>query len=300
VQEAKLQGRLSPRDKADLFFRYQGGRLTRLLVKVNDRVKAGQLVAELDVGSMVLQIEQRKILVEKARLTRELLDVRKANKYELALAELDTRLAELQLQELEQSLDKLRLVSPLDGIVTATGAVEGDYIEAFKPVVRVVDPSRLVVECQSDAQGASSFYRGLAVTVSIRANDCAGIVIMTPQDAQQQATIIDGEPRVMAAMGGGSSVGSSSEARIPILIDVKNLPRGAAMNDLGIVTLILARRPKTIVLPRDVVHSYSGRSYVNVLSGNAIEERDVEIGLQLASEVEIVGGLTGGEKVIRR
>jgi multidrug efflux pump subunit AcrA (membrane-fusion protein) len=298
VNEAKIHGRLTAARKADLFFRYQGGRITSMGGKVNDRVTAGQLLAELNVGNLELQIEQRKLLLEKARITHEMLEVTRANKYQISLAAIDVRIAELQLQDLEQSYANLRLVSPLAGTVVWVDAEEGEYVEAFKPIVRIVDPSELLLECGADTEAASAFLRGATVQVTINGKDCRGTVIMTPLDALAQTRVRDGEPVVMPAMETPASLKSSQQNFV--LIRVQDLPRDAVMNDLGIATLVIARREDAISLPKDAVNQYSGRTYVNILKDGAVEERDVEVGIQVGSEVEIVKGLTGGELVVRR
>jgi len=297
VQEAKIHGRLTASEKADLFFRYQGGRLTKLNVKVDDRVEKGELIAELGVGNMEIQIQQREVLLEKAKLTQEMLEATKATKYQIALAALDVKLAELQLEDLRRSYDNLRLVSPIAGVVSWVDAEEGDYVEAFRPIVRVVNPARLVLECEAESSASTSFTRGAVVSVVIAGKDLTGTVIMTPDDALETARVTDGvggvTPDVMPAY-------ASSEKRSLILIDVRNLPRDAVLNDLGVATLTMARRPDAVVLPKDVINYFSGRSYVNVLRNGEIEERDVEVGLQLPTEVEILKGVEPGERVVRR
>jgi macrolide-specific efflux system membrane fusion protein len=121
---------------------------------------------------------------------------------------------------------------------------------------------------------------------------------MTPLDALAQTRVRDGEPVVMPAMETPASLRSSEQNFV--LIRVLDLPRDAVMNDLGIATVVIERRPDAITLPKDAVNQYSGRTYVNVLRDGAIEERDVEVGIQVGSEVEIVKGLAGGELVVRR
>jgi multidrug efflux pump subunit AcrA (membrane-fusion protein) len=298
VNEAKIHGRLTAARKADLFFRYQGGRITSLGVKVNDRVSEGQLLAELNVGNLELQIEQRKLLLEKARINQEMLEVTRANKYQISLAAIDVRLAELQLEDLERSYANLRLFSPLAGTVVWVDAEEGEYVEAFKPIVRIMDPTELLLECGADTESASAFVRGASVDVTINGKDCRGTVIMTPLDALEQTRVRNGEPGTMAALETPASLRSSGKDFV--LIKVLNLPRDAVLNDLGIATLVIARRPNAITLPKDTINQYSGRTYVNILRDGAVEERDVEVGIQVGSEVEIVKGLAGGELVVRR
>jgi membrane fusion protein, macrolide-specific efflux system len=298
VSEAKLHGRLTAARKADLFFRYQGGRITAMNVKVNDRVSSGQVVAELNVGNLAIEIEKRKLLLEKARLTQEMLEATKATRYQVSIASIDVRLAELELESLERSYSNLRLVTPLSGTVVWVNAEEGEYVEAFKPVVRVVDPTKLLLECAADTESASAFSRGASVEVTVAGKDRRGTVIMTPRDALEQTRLGAGGPDVMPAMDTIENIRSSEKEFI--LIEIQDLPRDAVLNDLCVATLVLERRSKAITLPKDTINEYSGRSYVNLLKGDDIEERDVVVGIQVGNEVEILKGLSGGELVVRR
>jgi hypothetical protein len=183
--------------------------------------------------------------------------------------------------------------------VVWVNAKEGEFVEAFKPVIRVVDPATLLLECEADTESSAAFVRGAAVNVTINGKDRTGTVIMTPLDAMEQTRLLaNGEPDVMPALDTLESLRSSGKDFI--LIDVRDLPREAALNDLGIASRVLARRPNAIVLPKDTINQYSGRTYVNILKDGAVEERDVELGMQVGSEVEIVKGLAEGELVVRR
>ncbi|MFW5684405.1 MAG: efflux transporter periplasmic adaptor subunit, partial [Spirochaetota bacterium] len=64
--------------------------------------------------------------------------------------------------------------------------------------------------------------------------------------------------------------------------------------------LVLAEREDVLVLPKRAVQRYATRRYVHVLVNGVRVERDVEIGLETATEVEIVRGLEEGEEVVLR
>ena len=72
------------------------------------------------------------------------------------------------------------------------------------------------------------------------------------------------------------------------------------MNDLGIVQVTLEMSENAVVLPKRVIHSYSGRTYVNILVDGLKEERDVQTGIQTSTDIEIVKGIDEGDQVIAR
>ena len=64
---------------------------------------------------------------------------------------------------------------------------------------------------------------------------------------------------------------------------------------------IFSRRTgsRAIVLAKNLIHRYAGRTYVNILKDGLKEEKYVIIGIETSNEVEIVSGLDEGEQVIR-
>ena len=119
----------------------------------------------------------------------------------------------------------------------------------------------------------------MVVEVKVKNKLCPGRVIMTPLDAPEDA---------------------SDEERERILIEVSDLPEDAVMNDIATVKLVLDSRENAVAIPKDLIHQYSGRSYVYVLEDGLKEERSVELGMQTSTEIEIVKGLEAGELVIKR
>ncbi len=283
-QSVSIYGHLVPAVQKELFFRYHGGRLVDLYVELDDWIEQGAILAEIDIEeNLPNKIEQKKILIEKAKIKYDnLKNLHEsnivANASELRLAELDIRLAELQLQDLQKTLAGTRLTAPISGLITYIDAKEGQYIDAFKIVIKLVNPDKLIFEYNGSER--TEFFRfGMLVEVKVKGELCPGKVIMTPLDAPDDAT---------------------EEERERILIDVSDLPNDAVMNDIATVKLVLDSRDNAVAIPKDLIHQYSGRSYVYILNEGLKEERSVELGMQTSTEVEIVKGLEAGEQVIKR
>ena len=49
-----------------------------------------------------------------------------------------------------------------------------------------------------------------------------------------------------------------------------------------------------------LVNSFANRKFVNVLNDGIREERDIEVGIQNNTEVEVIKGLEEGELLIRK
>lgn len=280
-RQVYLYGHLVPVVDQELFFRYQGGRLTNVYTELGQQVKKGQLLAELDLGNLFNQLQQRQISLQKAKIRYDMSKALNANKFELQLSELDVQLAELQLQDTQARINDARLISPIDGTIVNINGKEGQFVAAFQPIIRVVDPEDLILECEP-GKDSDQFYTGMVVEIIIKGETVLGDIVRSPRDS-----FFSDDPF------------SQDEEEDTILIEVRNIPEAAAMSDIGRVILTLDKSENAIVLPKNLIHRYAGRTYVNVLDKDLKQEKYVEIGIETSNEVEIVKGLDEGELVIR-
>jgi membrane fusion protein, macrolide-specific efflux system len=61
---------------------------------------------------------------------------------------------------------------------------------------------------------------------------------------------------------------------------------------------IKQKRENVLIVSRSYINTMSGRYYVNVLEDGVRVERDIEIGLMTATEVEIVDGIDEDDLII--
>lgn len=276
-------GRLVPAVQKELFFRHSGGRLIDLYIDYEQliqrgviQVERGQVLAQLDVGTLEYQVERHRILLQIAENRHRMLLVTGGNKYEIENSRLQIKLAELELVRLEKLLYDKQLVAPFGGVVTFVGAREGEYVEPFEPILTVANPDSLLLECVG--QRTYRFRVGMDVNVEIRNEQFKGTVVMTTEDASAYEDYADG-PKMQ--------------------VRVHDLPSGVGMDTLAMVTYVYERSENAVVVPKDVVHGYEDRVFVTVLVNGLKEERDVELGVESAKEVEILRGVQEGELVVR-
>jgi macrolide-specific efflux system membrane fusion protein len=223
-------------------------------------------------------VTEAEISLEKSQLHVQRLE-RADTPLALALAQIDLESASLRLEQLNDELELARLRAPMDGTITwvSPNAVAGEYLEAFQRFVRIADPRDIVFEYRGRDSG--SFRVGMECTVTAEDVDYPGTVVLTessvPFDLREEFD-------------------DTVQIRIP------GLPDTIGAGRTGRATLVLARREDVLFLPKRAVQRYSTRTYVNVLAGGVGVERDVEVGLETATEMEIVSGLEEGEEVILR
>lgn len=279
-----------------LSYKYSGGRLKAIYVKEGDKVKAGTVMAELENEGILdnikrteAELRKAKLRLELAELDRESMSVSGSPPIELKKADINIELLEIDIMQIEETLAKLKsdyqqsmLVSPIDGTVTyVTDYNEGDPIYAYSTIIEVADPSELVLDWQcTDYEGRSSLNVGMEVEV--KANDAVlkGKIIAMPADFLLEE--------------------NSDKYRDTIRIKVDDIPESVEAGNSASITAILVQRDNVIVVPKNAIRMDLGRNYVFILEGNAKRERNVELGIQTPSEVEIVKGLEEGQKVILR
>ena len=261
-----------------LKFRFRSGPLRAIYVGYGDDVVPGQLIADLDTDSLELAVRRQEIHLRKAELAVELAEARNADRFARENAALDVELEKLRLQQLREELAKSRLVAPVAGEVVYIAPLgEGEPVEPFRTVVQIADPTEVLLSYSGPKR--SEFALGGEVSVDIRGVRYTGEVVMTPLNVPRDAP---------------------DEMRELILIRVDELPAEVEKGDTATVVLIRARREDVIVLPRNLVQTYLGRRFVYVLKDGLREERNVEIGIQTPTQVEVAGGLELGEEVVVR
>lgn len=162
----------------------RAGRLVSLRVIEGQRVKKGELLAELESDELraglaeararvseseaeirlaELNLGRREQLVAQKIVPTSDLDQARRD-IEIARARRDTSLAEVDRYAAQ--LNKTRIVAPLSGTVIARHADGGETLEANKPVVTIADLSRLRVEAEADEADTSALALGAPVTIT--------------------------------------------------------------------------------------------------------------------------------------
>ena len=83
-----------------------------------------------------------------------------------------------------------------------------------------------------------------------------------------------------------------------IYIRVNEVPDASKVGDAVSIEVTLEKAEDVIVLPKRLVHKYSGRWFVKILENGLVNERDIAVGIQSPTAYEIIGGLEVGDLVV--
>ena len=271
------------------------GKIAAIHVEEGDRVRQGQLLAELDTRAIQLQLEQARAGVAVAeanyndakrnkdrmdRLSQEkAVSEQQAEKinlaYEAAEAQLQQANAALNLanHQLEVSLMK----APFDGIIAARSAEVGDMINPMMGgagVLTLVDFSRVKIGIDVSHQDIVRIAKGQPALLTVSA--------FPDETFRGQVSVVN-----LAA--------DTMSRKFRVEVQVNNPKLVLRPNTFGEVIVEVDVQENVVVIPQIALVD---NKYVFVVDGNKARRRDVVLGIQNAEMIEIVSGIVEGDLVI--
>ncbi|HJS44688.1 MAG TPA: efflux RND transporter periplasmic adaptor subunit [Gemmatimonadales bacterium] len=259
------------------------GTVLAVRVQEGDRVKEGQLLAELDARETRAQFQRAQALLANAQTTFErneqlvksqiITDAefqQSRSAYDVAKSDADvwrTRLA------------FTRIAAPSAGVVTAKHVEAGSAVSPNQRVFDLADISLLVVRVQVSERDVVHVQPGLAVTVAFDAYP----------DTPGTGTV----RRVFPS--------ANAESRlVPVEVALSRLPNDlvARPGFLARVTFHLDRRAGALSIPAPAIGMANEGAYVFVVDADSVVRRDVQLGVTAEGWVEVAQGLRAGEQVV--
>lgn len=282
-------GRLLSEQEEELFFALENRRLKDVYVQPGEPVTAGQLIAELDVSDLENQLRRKEIESRKDELAMiELLrDATEMTAEQIEQAKLDFEMKRQEVAELRESIEKAKLLAPFDGTLISFHAKKGDLIQAYSTVGIVADLEKLTVAASFQPRDLENVVVGMEAVVNINnAGQFTGKVRRLPIPQEES--------------GGGFPQTRDSIDNY-LLVDLDDMPDGLVRGTGLSVSVIIDRKENAVVIPRAALRQISGRNYVQVVDdeGNK-REVDIEIGQTTGTQVEVLEGLSPGQKVVGR
>lgn len=299
--ETKVRGsgRLMALQEEKLFFSedMSAKRISAILVKNGDSVEQGQPIAELDVSDIESDLKRKKLQTRKDELTM-IETLRKADEMspeQIEQAKIDFELKREELTKLESQVGKSKLLAPFSGTIVTVSAKKGDTVKSGESVAIIANLNELTVAASISADDAKKVAIGMEAQVDINsAGAHKGKVKQLPNPQAGNNANNGGFP-------GQGQQGEQDTIDNYLVVQLNEFPKGLNRGTPLSVTIVTQRKENATTIPLAALRSYSGRNYVQVVDaqGNK-KEVDVEIGQQTSTDVEIIKGLTAGQKVVGR
>ncbi len=278
-------------------------RIKSVLVKENDVVTAGQTVAILDGKDYEATKDQATYKVRntqsKFNRTQYLYSIGAKSQEELEDAAYDYDSAESSLSKTESDLAETVITAPMDGIVVGepksagTMAVQGNSNPTV--IMTIADLSKKQIIAKVDETDIGSVKVGQKATFTV---DTFTDRTFTATVSKISQTDVTNSWNINSTSNSSSS--SSSSASVIyyyVVLDVDD-PDGVLLPAMTArVEIITDEKENAMVVPISALKTDSTGSYVMVANGKEQEKRYVSTGIYSDEYVEILDGLSDGDKI---
>ncbi len=300
------------------------GKLIEVAVEEGMAVREGQILARLDDSTVRSQLAlararlaasergfaEQEVRLHEAELTlgrtRRLVDEGVVGRADIdgaeaevgslaariALAREQVVVSEREIDVFQTQLDDMVIRAPFSGVAISKDAEEGEMISPISAgggftrtgICTLVDMESLEIEVDVNESYINRVQDDQRVVANLDAYpdwDIPGTVITTvPAADRQRATVL---------------------VRIAFdELDPRLLP------DMGVKVAFLEERPPTaaevtgprLLIPADALRTENGQDIVFIVRGDLAERRAVRTGSAVGTQVEVVAGLTAGERVV--
>ncbi len=277
-------------------------RIKSVLVKENDSVTAGQTVATLEGKDYEAKRDQAQIKVTntKAKYDRVsyLYSIGANTQAELEDAQMNYETAVSALSEAQSDMNEMTITAPMSGVVIGepktpgTMAVQGTSSPTV--IMRIADLSAKQIQAKVDETDIGSVKVGQTATFTVDS--------YTGRTFTARVTNISQTDTGNSWDTSSSSSSSSSAASVIyyyVTLDVDDPDNELLPAMTARVEINTAEKPQALAVPISTLKTDANGSYVIVKNPDGTQEnRYVETGIYSDEYVEILAGLSEGEKVV--
>lgn len=289
-----LNGVVEPERKVEIYSRLSAY-VQRIVKEEGAYVKEGDILALLDDTEIRISYDKAKIELEQARLSLEEAEQNYQRNKELIEKDLISQ-QEFQTQEavykqrqldyqnrsedfknLQLQLNWTKIRSLSEGYVTERLIEVGDHVNANEQVFTIEDFKPLLIRVyvpSSDATRLKTRMPAEVTTEALKGKTFLGNVkLINPRIDVQTGTV-----KVTVEVSDGSL-----QLKPGMFVEVR---------------IITGAKENLLVIPRKAVLYKQNRTYVFVMNGNQVSQREVTLGLFEEDQVEVTSGLEEGEVIV--
>lgn len=311
-QSVTATGTIEPVTKVDIGTQVSGI-LTKLYVDYNSVVKQGQVIAELDRSTLIIEVNnnrsnvelaQSKYNYEKANFNRKkslyAQNLISDSEYEQALYSYETAKGSLEISEntlkrSETNLGYTTIYSPIDGVVLSRSVEEGQTVASsfstptLFTVAADLKDMRLIVDI--DEADIGNVAEGQKATFSVDAfplETFEGIVTQVRQEATVASNVVTYEV-VISAANPDLKLKPGMTANVEVFVLNKKCPLSVPLSALSFNPKLPEGRA-----PRKEIEG----SKVWVKDAERIKPQGVTVGVNNGIVSEVIDGLQIGDTVV--
>jgi RND family efflux transporter MFP subunit len=268
------------------------GRIT-WVAEVGEKIALNEPMATIDDTDLRLELEDNQAMLESLKARERYLhnnlerlnslasnNNASANQLDEARAELDMikqeiRRAEVAVAQTSRRIDQTKVLAPFSGVVVERLVQAGEFVTRGSRVARLVDTENREIRTQAPLNVSAYIRVGLEVSVMHQDKESLSPVKRVIPVGDERSRMF--EVRI-AANNPMWIIGSSVRVALP-----NSDPR------------------KLVAVPRDALVLRGSETFVlRVTSENVVEKISVSTGIGLGSLVEVIGDVSGGDRLVTR
>ncbi|QLB14495.1 efflux transporter periplasmic adaptor subunit [Mannheimia granulomatis] len=301
------------------------GKIQNLYVKLGQKVKQGDLIAEIDssnqsnslstaeaqLSAYQAQLSSAKVALEIAqsnynRLTKlykanstSLSDLETAkNTLASAKANVDNikaqiKSAEISVNNAKTNLNYTQIISPIEGVIVSVPVSVGQTVNANQTsptIVQVADLSKMLIKQEISEGDIAQVKTGQEVNFTTLAEP----------EREYNATIDSIVPASTNLTDNNYTEKSGNTEAIyyyaNLLVDNPDNSLRIGMTTQARITI--AKREQVLVIPTSVIKKRGKENYVNVLENGISVEKAITLGMADSQNTEVLSGINEGDQVI--
>jgi membrane fusion protein, multidrug efflux system len=257
------------------------GSVSKVYIKVGDRVRAGQVVAEIDDDMVVQSMEEVKKrweLANEVYLKQDALWKQNiGSEIQLLSAKNNKEALDKTLATIQRSRELYQVKSPIDGVVDECMVKVGQAAAPGIPMATVVNFSKLKVKVDAPETYAGKIRQGNAV------------VVLFPDLKKELSSKIS---YIGAAV-------NPANRTFKVEIPIRSNEAGLLPNMATTVRVINYSNGSAIAVPINLIQKdLSNTDFILVESAGRAKKMPVKVGQMYGEKAEILSGLKSGDKII--
>ena len=258
-----------------------GGQVINIPVKEGQAVKKGQVLVELDDRDYRLRLSRIEAAYELAKLEYDRIasldkkGITAANRMDEVIARFKDVAA--QRDEARLALERTRIAAPINGRINSIAAKQGDLIQTGAEIAQILQVSDVKVKVGIPESDVASFFNLESSEVVIEA--------LGKRRVKGKKVFLSQQPRNLARLFDLELVVPNPDGQI--------LPGMFAR-----VELVKAVYEDALVIPLYAVINQGDERYVYVENNGKAEKRQVEVGMLVDWQIQVVSGLKAGDRLV--
>jgi RND family efflux transporter MFP subunit len=267
------------------------GRIT-WVAEVGEKIDQGEPIAVIDDTDLQLELQDNDAVLESLRARERYLvknlqrlsqlasNIVSVNQLDEARAEIDMivqeiRRAEVSVAQTSRRIDQTKVLAPFSGVVVERQVEVGEFVGRGSQVARLVDTVNREIRAQAPLSVSGYVREGLEVSVK-----------------HQESATLSPVKRVIP-------VGDERSRMFEVRIAANN-PAWVIGSPVR-VALPNSDPRMLVAIPRDALVLRGSEMFVlRVTNENVVEKVRVDTGIGLGSLVEVIGDVSGGDRVVTR